>query len=170
MKKTILFCLALFFTSCAIDKEDKCEICVQTVSCENIGWLNFGDRDNIDLINECGFEYNNGEKGGYGHTLQEKGCNESMLLIWANGGLKNAYLSADWAGETNRGTKINDSLAEFRKAYPEAVKSDFESNNEYELWKVITYKPYPESLDYCSMHFIFDRQTIKLVSIRIYSY
>ena len=131
MKKSLVALLLAglsFLPACKKDDHDPWNSCP---SCSGILYTR-GDSVGLDVykigvgdshfpVENCGFQYYQGNKGGFGSTLEEIGCaNDSVHLIWAYGGLSSIRVSRGWEGQTDTGLKIGDPIEKYLDLYPEA--------------------------------------------------
>ncbi len=106
---------------CKEDMECPCHDKLRTKGDYGVGTFDINMRDNTHLVKECGFEFVDNHRGGYGDTLQEIGCNNnSMHFIWAYGGLDSITVREGWEGRTDTGLKIGSSIEDYLEKYPES--------------------------------------------------
>jgi hypothetical protein len=99
-----------------------CPSCDNTVTWTSYGPFNFersgSDSTAREIISEFGWEVHNNHNGGSGGTLQITSCEEGVILVWAFNEF-HAYRVADgWAGRTQGGIRIGDTVEEVLLAEP----------------------------------------------------
>jgi hypothetical protein len=77
----------------------------------------FGNDDTARRLGKkCGWRIT--RSGGYGNTFDVDSCNEGVFFQWTWNSLSYIDLKKGWTGSTSKGIRIGDSLAKFKRVYP----------------------------------------------------
>lgn len=88
----------------------------------NEGYDGYSSDRTANLKSTCGWKILGKEVGGYGNTYAVYlPPDTSVIFRWEYGDLYEIILSDKWKGSTTEGIKMGNSVAEFKKVYPEFV-------------------------------------------------
>jgi hypothetical protein len=124
--------VAAILSDCEKDNDHPCPLCDQDITWDSYGdWTlqdeggdgnssNTGStQDPVNLIMDCGWRIHGNSTGGTGKIYAAFSCDTTVIFVWTWSSFTLFRVDERWAGQTEEGIRMGDSMDKFLATYPD---------------------------------------------------